>query len=345
MEAPIVDRRTPTGRQDAVPSHDGTRQLFVVGSPRSGTTLLRNLLHGHHGIALTAYESHFVPAALRRYGAHPHISHPHEINAFLGRFKRGLLYQKGRERGIFCPTDTELTSAVDGDSWAIVLRNLFNLYCDKDMTQAQIWGDKTPAYVVHIDLIDMALPNARFVHIVRDPRDQALSERAIWGKSLRRSAETWRQRITEARSSRAAAEGRYIELTYEDLVHDPEQEMRRLSAWLEIDFEPSMLSSSAGSDELGQMVGAEEISEAAVGGRRQRLSASQAIVIASLAGDIAGSLAYDLPPATPRQLRRVELSTLAVHDRLALIAYFLRRKGLTDGVRFAIGSLVDARKP
>jgi hypothetical protein len=342
----VVCQQLPAnGTQEAILSNDHAQLLFVVGSPRSGTTLLRNLLHGHQEVALTAYESHFVPVALQHYGAHPNVGTLLEDSTFLRRFKRGLLYQKGREHGVFCPTDTELRAAINESSWAVVLRNLFDLYCDKDMSQAQIWGDKTPAYVDHIDLIDKALPDARFVHIIRDPRDQALSERAIWGKSLRRSAETWRRRIANARASRAAAEGRYIELTYEGLVNDPERELRRLSSWLRIDFQPSMLSSYTGSDELGQMVGAQSISNAAIGGRRRNLSTSDEILVASLTGDIGRSLAYDLPSATPRHLRRAELSVLAVHDRLALIAYFVRRKGLIDGMRFTIGSLIDARKP
>lgn len=323
---------------------DNTRQLFVVGAPRSGTTLLRNLLHGHSGIALTTYESHFVPAALRRYGFRPQIGSPDETKAFVARFKRGLLYQKGQERGLFCPTDAELAEAVDGGSWATVLRNLFDLYCDKEMAHAQIWGDKTPSYIDHLDLIDSALPDARFVHIIRDPRDQALSERAIWGKSLRRSADAWRRRIVQARSSRPAVEDRYIELTYESLVRDPERELRRLASWLGVDFQPAMLRSAAGSDELGQMVGAQSVSDAAIGGRRGRLSPSEETAIASLTRDVGAELGYNLPPSPPRQLRKIELPLLALHDRVGLLAYFVRNKGLLRGLKFFVGSFVDSRR-
>jgi Sulfotransferase family len=323
---------------------DQARQLFVVGSPRSGTTLLRNLLHGHSSIALTTYESHFVPGVLRQYGPHPQIDSPDEVRAFVARFKRGLLYQKGQERGVFCPSDAELAKAIDGDSWAEVLRNLFDLYCDKEMAEARIWGDKTPSYVDHLDLIDSALPNARFVHIIRDPRDQALSERAIWGKSLRRSADAWQRRVVRARSSRPSIENRYIELTYESLAKDPETELQRLTDWLGVDFEPAMLRSAAGSDELGQMVGAKSVSDAAIGGRRGRLSQREEAAIASLTRNVGVELGYDLPASPPHRIRKIELPFLALHDRIGLLAYFIRNKGPLRGLKFFVGSFVDSSR-
>jgi hypothetical protein len=320
-----------------------SQQLFVVGSPRSGTTLLRNLLHGHPEIALTAYESHFVPAALQRHGLAPDFSRPEAVESFLRRFKRGLLYQKGLERGTFRPTDSELRTAIARDSWAEILRALFDLYCEKEMARASFWGDKTPTYVDHIDLIDAALPDARFAHIIRDPRDQALSERAIWGKSLRRSGESWRRRVTRARASAVAADGRYFELTYEAMVANPEAELRRLCSWLELDFDRAMLDSASGSDELGQMVGARAVSTAAVGGRRGSLSAREEMTISALIGEIGRSLSYDLPVAAPRRLSSLGLFLLGLHDRLRFTAYFVKQKGISGGVRFTVGSFLDSR--
>jgi hypothetical protein len=319
------------------------RQLFIVGLPRSGTTLLRNLLHGHQQISLTAYESHFVPALLERHGARPRFDRRTEAQAFVAKFKRGLLYQKGLERGVFCPTDAELEAAMTGDSWPVVLRNIFNLYCDKDMAQTAIWGDKTPSYASHIDRIGDAMPEACFLHIIRDPRDQALSERAIWGKSLRRSADMWRQIVYNARESRVASQGRYMEVTYEALASRPRSELQRLSSWLGLDFQPAMLESAGGSDELGQMIGAQAIEHTAIGGRREHLRLAEERVIAELAGGIARSLNYDLPSVPARKVRPAAMRLLAAHDRATLVAYFIRQKGLVGGLRSAAGALADSR--
>lgn len=318
------------------------KHLFVIGSPRSGTTLLRNLLHGHPDIALTRHESHFVPRLLHTYGEVPALTGEGERDEFLRRFKRGTLYRTGLEREQFEPTDEELLAAVRANSWEIALRRLFDLYCDKDMERAEVWGDKTPTYVDHMPALDAALPDALYIHIIRDPRDQAQSERAIWGKSLRRSAATWRHRVDGARDSRAARAGRYTEVTYEALISDPETELTRLSGWLGLEFDPAMLGSAAGSDELGQMVGARAIDPAGVGARRSQLSARGTDTIAALAGDTARSLSYDLPTVPARELSRPELALLAVHDRAHMTAYFVRRRGLWRGLQFSYGALVDA---
>jgi hypothetical protein len=324
-------------------AHGEGRPLFIVGLPRSGTTLLRNLLHGHSEIAMTSYESHFLPSLLAQQAESPADADVRTVDRLLARFKSGLLYQKDRERGKFLPSDEELRVAFAAGSWPAVICGLFDLYCDKPMAQAAIWGDKTPAYLDHLDLIRGALPDARFIHIIRDPRDQALSERAIWGKSLRRSAETWRRRIANARASRPAMEGRYLETTYESLVCDPEQELRRLSAWLEVDYQETMLESAANSDELGQMVGATSVSADAIGGRRRDLSLREEAAIASLAGEIGSQLAYNLPAVSHSRLGKMELPVLAAHDRLALLGYFVRTKGLTTGLKFFVGSFLDSR--
>jgi hypothetical protein len=268
----------------------------------------------------------------------------YDISTFLGQFKRGLLYQKGCERGVFLPSDLELAAAAKAHSWTALLRGLFDLYCDKRMEDARFWGDKTPAYVDHINLIDVALPDAHFVHIIRDPRDQALSAQAIWGKSLRTSADHWRTAIVQARASQASVDGRYAEVTYEALVRDPEYELRRLTHWLGVDFQSSMLDSAVGSDELGQMVGAQEVSTVAIAGRRSELRPRAETMIAALTGDIARQIGYDLPPVDARQLRSVERHVLAIHDRLGLMAYFLRQKGVANGLRFGLGSLHDHQR-
>ncbi len=321
---------------------DGT-PLFVVGLPRSGTTLLRNLLHGHSCIALTAYESHFLPGLVAHCDQPPLTATAEQADKLLGRFKSGLLYRKDRERHTFLPSDVEIRAALTGGSWKTVLRQLFDLYCEKDMSSAAIWGDKTPAYVGHMDVIDRVLPDARFVHIIRDPRDQALSERAIWGKSLRRSASTWRERIMDARTSGPAMAGRYLELTYEGLVRDAERELRRLTAWLGVEFEQAMLDAAANSDELGQMVGAQHVSAEAIGGRRGDLSRRDELTISSLTYELGIELAYNLPDALPGELGGPERAMLAAYDRLALLGYFIRTKGLSGGLRFFLGSYVDSR--
>ena len=109
------------------------------------------------------------------------------------------------------------------------------------------WGDKTPVYIESIGLIGAALEEqARFVHLIRDGRDVAVSRGARAVKRGREAtparveAETWRRRIEGAR---AEAEGvaHYLELRYEDLIANAEGELRKVCGFIDLEFDPAML--------------------------------------------------------------------------------------------------------
>src|SRR5205809_595320 len=87
---------------------------------------------------------------------------------------------------------------------------------------------------------DLAIPpESRFVHLIRDGRDVGLSIREMsWGPSkMPALAEFWAKRIRTGRSEGARLGGaRYLELRYEDLVEGPVRELRRVCAFLDLDF-------------------------------------------------------------------------------------------------------------
>jgi hypothetical protein len=104
------------------------------------------------------------------------------------------------------------------------------------------YADKTPHYVSHLPLLTERFAEARFVHVVRDGRDVALSLLEVpWGPDdLEGAAQHWRRRVLEGRAAGLGYE-RYRELRYEALVADPERELRALAAWLELPYDPAML--------------------------------------------------------------------------------------------------------
>jgi hypothetical protein len=103
------------------------------------------------------------------------------------------------------------------------------------------WGDKTPGYSLRMPLIDRHLPEARFIHLIRDGRDVRLSRMEI-GRPLApaRHARRWKRRIRAARRA-ATRVASYTEVRYEDLVADPEGQLRRICRLIELDFDPAML--------------------------------------------------------------------------------------------------------
>jgi hypothetical protein len=123
---------------------------------------------------------------------------------------------------------------------ADVIRAFYMLYAEREGKSR--YGDKTPGYVKEMPRIQRVLPEARFVHIIRDGRDVSLSHlRMNWGpESYAESARLWRNRIRKARKQAPQIE-HYTEIHFEDLVADTESVLRKVCEFVELEFDPAML--------------------------------------------------------------------------------------------------------
>ena len=216
------------------PKPEGPPAPFVVASPRSGTTLLRMMLDAHPELAVP-WETHFVPeliAVVETGGGAEEA-----LEAVRGHRRWGdfhldadALLERLRSHDPLRPGDA--------------VRCFYTLYAEAQGKPR--WGDKTPEYVEFMRPIAGALGEARFVHVIRDGRDVALS-RIHWrqrrsGKTppMRRLARRWKEAITVARRQ-ARRVPHYLEVRYEDLVADPEPTLHRVCGFAELDYDPAML--------------------------------------------------------------------------------------------------------
>ena len=121
------------------------------------------------------------------------------------------------------------------------LRAFYRLYAGKFGKPR--WGEKTPANLERLRAIAHILPEAHFIHIIRDGRDVALSLREMWfapGRDLTTLARYWRDRILQARRE-AERNLRYLEIRYEDLIANPERTLRDVCAFVDLSFDTRML--------------------------------------------------------------------------------------------------------
>jgi hypothetical protein len=103
------------------------------------------------------------------------------------------------------------------------------------------WGEKTPGYGLCMEAIERLLPEARFLHIVRDGRDVAVSVRNLWfrpGDTMEAIAKDWCDRI---RATRAQRVRHVLEIRYEGLVERPDPVLRRICGFVELPFDAVML--------------------------------------------------------------------------------------------------------
>ena len=102
------------------------------------------------------------------------------------------------------------------------------------------WGDKSPPYTWKAKRIQRALPEAHFIHLIRDGRDVALSLSEVsWGPGdVQAAAAKWVEELGHARApGAAAAPGTYMEVRYEDLVAEPEPLLRRIADFVDLPWD------------------------------------------------------------------------------------------------------------
>jgi hypothetical protein len=225
--------------QNAAPP--GPPAPFVVGVGRSGTTLLRMMLDAHPELAVPP-ETHFVNDLLIA---------GEKIRMSPERLVKTVVHDRHRRWGDFGIDEEaylERLQAIPRLNATDAVRAFYELYA-KQFGKSR-WGDKTPDYVKRVRRIGRALPESRFIHVIRDGRDVALSHNKRIQRRGEKSrppvpagemARRWRKRIEKSRYDAESVGDRYIEIRYEDLVTDTEPTLRRVCELIEIDFAPEML--------------------------------------------------------------------------------------------------------
>lgn len=107
------------------------------------------------------------------------------------------------------------------------------------------WIEKSPGNLGYISELAAEIPNASFIHIIRDGRDCAQSFHRRWRYDPEDTIYRWRRLVLMGRQQgRQLGPERYIEVSYEDLTRSPEPGMRRLCEFLGVQYTPAMLESS-----------------------------------------------------------------------------------------------------
>ncbi|MFL5798038.1 MAG: sulfotransferase family protein [Actinomycetota bacterium] len=209
---------------------------FIVACGRSGTTMLRVMFEQHPDMAIPP-ESYF-PVSFWRRRERYRVGGGFDLGAMaedLVRHDRFLAWRLDQ-------TVVRERLAGTAPDFAEAVRRVYALYAEAHGKTR--YGDKTPPFLMHLPLLAREFPEARFVHLVRDGRDVVLSlrEQRFAPSSFAGAAEYWASRVRRGRGAgQRLGPDRYREVRYEDLVADPERELRRLCEFVELDFRPEML--------------------------------------------------------------------------------------------------------
>lgn len=158
--------------------------VFLVGCPRSGTTLLQRMLDTHPEVAV-APETHFMRLFWRRRALYDPLERPDHFERLLRDIAaRPEFIEMGLDPAHFQRVAWEGPRTYDA-----LLRLLLEQFASS--RSVRVVGEKTPDHLVHMLPLKEFFPSARFVHIVRDPRAVVNSHRGVpWSKgSLWKDAE------------------------------------------------------------------------------------------------------------------------------------------------------------
>ena len=231
LPSPQKAWRQSRSRRASARGAERTPAPFVVGVNRSGTTLLRMMLDAHPELTIPP-ETHFVPELIA--AAESKDPAPETLLATI---------TGQREWGDFGLDEDELLErfrAIEPLNAGDALRAFYSAYAER--AGKPRWGEKTPIYVKSMRKIERALPEARFVHVIRDGRDVALSirDRAVKEHPIDRIAERWVRRISRAREQ-ARHLAHYEEIRYENLILDTRPTLERVCELFELPWDDALL--------------------------------------------------------------------------------------------------------
>lgn len=316
--------------------------FFLVGNPRSGTKMLRELLNRSPDIWISDIESHFIPQFTRRLAEFGDLADRANFRKLHDAMSRTRAFWYWQRRDVVIDVDVWYATCVTHD-WPGVLEGLFHLVHAQEIRHPPrpwgqiLWGDKTPVYMTEVALLASVFPKARFVHLVRDPRDCALSGAHTWGDSPLRTAQRWADRTRICRNAgQELGTERYLELRYEDLVGD----VRAVLSGV-FDFLGVPLPADAGQflrvpENLGEARGAAEV----VGRNRHKWKARMEPAlrrrIEGIAGDLISALGYEreYPDLPLRRLSTMELGMLRVRDAWRQVQFRRRELGWWGAITF-----------
>jgi hypothetical protein len=277
---------------------EGKRPVFVLGSPRSGTTLLYHMILSAGNFAVYRSESNVFNLLAPRFGD---LSVRRNREALMKLWLGSKLFTRSglEARAIEAKVVTECTGG--GDFLRIVMEEIAR-------TQGvQRWADCTPDHLLYLPAIKREIPEALVVHILRDGRDVALSlDKQGWirplpwdrGKSVVVAGLYWQWMVNRGREDGRALGADYTEIHFEDLIQNPRGVLAKLGEFIghDLDYDKILKVGIGSVSDPNTSFKAESDNARfnPVGRWRSHFPVEQLAMFENLAGQTLATLGYEL---------------------------------------------------
>jgi hypothetical protein len=212
--------------------------LFMFGFERSGTTLLSMMVGAHPSFAVPLSVTGLWYQYERRLGDFNHLKTRKDLELL-------VTHLLGEERIRLWDVRLQPDDVLDGlatSSFPEVVRKFHNLYAKEKCKP--YWANLDIATLDGMDTANRWFPDARFIHIVRDGRDVALSHETMpYGvANMAECAEHWVHRLTvNMKMGAILGEQRYLAIRYEDLILETVATLEKICAFIGASFSRDML--------------------------------------------------------------------------------------------------------
>jgi len=206
--------------------------VFVVGCPRSGTTLLYHMLISSGGFANYRTESNVFNLLAPKFGSFAVLRNRQRL---MQTWLRSILFERSGLDARLIESKILSDCRSSGDFLRIVMEEICHVQ------GVDRWADCTPDHILYLSDIKKSIPNALVIHIIRDGRDVALSfARQGWARPLPwdRNLEImvaglyWEWAVRRGRAEGAKLGADYTEVRFEDLVRRPPELLANLGTFI-----------------------------------------------------------------------------------------------------------------
>ena len=288
--------------------------MFVVGCPRSGTTLLYHMLLSAGNFAVYRTESQVFNILEPRFGD---LSNARNRRALLSAWYESPLFEKTglRQEDVDGPVMNDCRNGGD----------FLRIYMEAMARQQRVerWGDCTPEHVLYLKRIKQTISDALIIHVMRDGRDVSLSlEKQGWIRPFKWhrddgvavAALYWDWIVRRGRAQGRKLGGDYLEVQYENLVQDPVRTLGRVSDFVAQPLDYAQIQrvgiGSVSRPNTSFTADLKEQEFHPVARWKSGMSENQRAVVDTLVGETLQELGYPaknetIPPADRKSLQRM----------------------------------------
>ena len=271
--------------------------IFIVGVPRSGTTLLQMILNSHSKIAIYS-EIHFFTQIVQLKNIIPHLKSKSEIDEFFEQIKRINHYK-------YLPGIDELEKTVKSRMYLTSESSYenFYLYLMQEFAKSEKkerFGEKTPQNINYLEELIKLFPNAKIINIIIDPRAVVNSlVKVDWSSDdIIVNTLKWKIQIINSEQKKMNCNGNYLEVTYESLVENAETTLKTICEFIDVRYDSEMLNYFYHSDnylskEKDKIGVTKNIYQSSTNKWNYELSKSQIYIIQLLLGSYLTKFGYD----------------------------------------------------